>query len=124
MVQCNAGCEVVQAYGPTSEDLALNGSSPGTKALSPQISDDLQVVWIHTVIGEAESLVVQDSVDATSLAELDGKRVAVPFASTAHYSLLAALDREEMTPSDINLPNLSPDAILAAWEREQIAAAR
>src|SRR5690625_7846411 len=76
MVQCNAGCEVVQAYGPTSEDLALNGSSPGTKALSPQISDDLQVVWIHTVIGEAESLVVQDSVDATSLAELDGKRVA------------------------------------------------
>src|SRR5699024_6806709 len=112
------GCvgDGVRALRSDSVNLALIGSSPGTKALSPPISDDLQGVWIHTVISEAESLVVQDSVDATSLAELDGKRVAVPFASTVHYSLLAALDREEMPPSDINLTNLSPDAMLAAWE--------
>ncbi|WP_022917804.1 ABC transporter substrate-binding protein [Ruania albidiflava] len=121
--QFSDGGSVVQAFGSDSVDLALVGSSPGTKALSPPVSDDLQVVWIHDVIGEAESLVVQDSVDATSLPELEGKRVAVPFASTAHYSLLAALDREGMTPSDINLTNLSPDAMLAAWEREEIDAA-
>src|SRR5690625_7835244 len=98
--QFNSGGEVVQAFGSDSVDVALFDSSPGTKALSPPISDDLQVVWIHTVIGEAESLVVEDSVDATSLAALDGKRVAVTFASTEHYSLLAALARGEWTHSD------------------------
>lgn len=121
--QFSSGGDVVQAFGSNSVDLALVGSSPGTKALSPPISDDLKIIWIHDVIGEAESLVVQDSVDATSLPELEGMRVAVPFASTAHYSLLAALDREGMTPSDIDLINLSPDAMLAAWEREEIDAA-
>ncbi len=121
--QFASGGEVVQAFGSDSVDLGLAGSSPTTKSLSPPVSDDLKVIWIHDVIGEAESLVVQDSVDATSLPELEGMRVAVPFASTAHYSLLAALDREGMTPSDINLTNLSPDAMLAAWEREEIDAA-
>lgn len=121
--QFNSGGEVVQAFVTDSVDLGLAGSSPTTKSLSPPVSDDLKVIWIHDVIGEAESLVVQDSVDATSLPDLEGMRVAVPFASTAHYSLLAALDREGMTPSDINLTNLSPDAMLAAWEREEVDAA-
>lgn len=121
--QFSDGGAVVQAFGSDSVDLGLAGSSPTTKSLSPPVSDDLKVIWIHAVIGEAESLVVQDSVDATSLAELEGMRVAVPFASTAHYSLLAALDREGMTPEDVGLTNLSPDAMLAAWEREEIDAA-
>lgn len=121
--QFSSGGEVVRAFGTDSVDVGLAGSSPTTKSLSPPISNDLQVIWIHDVIGEAESLVVQQNVDAGSLPELEGMRVAVPFASTAHYSLLAALDREGMTPSDVELINLSPDAMLAAWEREEIDAA-
>ena len=51
-----------------------------------------QVPWIHDVIGKAEALVVTE--DITSVADLKGKKIATPFASTAHYSLLAALEAE------------------------------
>lgn len=118
----NSGGEVVQAFGSGSVDLGLVGSSPATKTVSPPVSADIKVIWIHDVIGEAESLVVQEGT-AKTLADLKGKKVAVPFASTAHYSLLAALKREGMSPSDIDLINLSPDAMLAAWERKEIDAA-
>lgn len=118
----NSGGEVIQAFGSNSVDLGLVGSSPATKAVSPPNNIEMQVIWIHDVIGEAESLVVQDGA-GESLSDLAGKKVAVPFASTAHYSLLAALEREGMSPADIALTNLSPDAMLAAWERKEIDAA-
>lgn len=121
-VKVASGGEMVQAFGSGSVDLGLVGSSPATKAVSPPNNIDMQVVWIHDVIGEAESLVVQEGA-GESLADLAGKTVAVPFASTAHYSLLAALEREGMSPADINLINLSPDAMLAAWDRGEIDAA-
>lgn len=117
-----SGGEVIQAFGSGSVDLGLVGSSPATKAVSPPVSVDMQVIWIHDVIGDAESLVVQEGA-GESLADLEGKKVAVPFASTAHYSLLAALEREGMAATDLELINLSPDAMLAAWERQEIDAA-
>jgi taurine transport system substrate-binding protein len=49
--------------------------------------------------------------------------VATPFASTAHYSLLAALAQNGLSPKDVQLIDLQPQAILAAWERGDIAAA-
>ena len=46
-----------------------------------------------------------------------------PFASTAHYSLLAALAQNGLSPSDVQLVDLQPQAILAAWDRGDIDAA-
>ena len=51
---------------------------------------EYRVPWIFDVIGAAESLVAKPEI--TSIADLEGKTVATPFASTAHFSLLAALD--------------------------------
>lgn len=120
--QFSSGGDVVQAFGSSSADLGLMGSSPATKAVSAPLDIDMKVVWIHDIIGDAESLVVQEGT-ATSIEDLEGKKVAVPFASTAHYSLLAALERAGMTAADIELMNMSPDAMLAAWERQEIDAA-
>ena len=58
-----------------------------------------------------------------SIAELKGKRIATPFASTAHYSLLAALSQNKLSPNDVQLVDLQPQAILAAWDRGDIDAA-
>ncbi len=58
-----------------------------------------------------------------TIADLRGKRVATPFASTAHYSLLAALAQNGLSPADVQLIDLQPQAILAAWDRGDIAAA-
>lgn len=120
--QFASGAEVVQAFGSGSIDLGLLGSSPMTKLVSPQVGLDAQVVWIHDVIGEAESLVSRTG--AQSLEDLAGATVAVPYGSTAHFSLLNALGEAGLEPgSDLTLINLSPDAMIGAWEREEIDAA-
>jgi taurine transport system substrate-binding protein len=49
--------------------------------------------------------------------------VATPFASTSHYSLLAALDQAGVKESEVNIVDLEPQDILAAWTRGDIDAA-
>lgn len=118
-----SGADVVQAFGAKSIDLALIGSSPATIALSKPLQLPVKVVWVQEVIGTAESLISRDP-SVAKLQDLKGKTVAVPFGSTAHFSLLQALDGAGLTPSkDVKLVNLAPDAILAAWQGKQIDAA-
>ncbi|MFC0675699.1 taurine ABC transporter substrate-binding protein [Brachybacterium hainanense] len=117
----NSGGDVIQAFGSDSLDISLVGSSPAVKAASPPISKDLRVLWIADEIGEAETLVAKDPAVET-LADLTGKTIAVPFGSTAHYSLLTLLGEEGLT-EDVRVINLAPDAILAAWQRGEIDAA-
>ncbi|MBJ7466588.1 MAG: ABC transporter substrate-binding protein, partial [Mycolicibacterium sp.] len=75
------------------------------------------------VAGDNEALVVRNAANVNTIAELRGKRIATPFASTAHYSLLAALSQNGLAPSDVQLIDLQPQAILAAWDRGDIDAA-
>ena len=75
------------------------------------------------VAGDNEALVARNGTNINTIAELRGKRIATPFASTAHYSLLAALSQNRLSPSDVQLVDLQPQAILAAWERGDIDAA-
>jgi taurine transport system substrate-binding protein len=58
-----------------------------------------------------------------TIPQLKGKRIATPFASTAHYSLLAALSQNGLSANDVQLVDLQPQAILAAWDRGDIDAA-
>ena len=121
--QFNSGADVVQAFGSGSIDIGMLGSSPATRALSQPLQLPIKVVWIQEVIGEAESLVVRDPA-ITDVKGLAGKRVAVPFGSTSHFSLLQALSDAGLQPgTDVQLINLAPDAILAAWQGGQIDAA-
>lgn len=75
------------------------------------------------VAGDNEALVARNDSGITTIPELRGKRIATPFASTAHYSLLAALDQNGLSASDVQLIDLQPQAILAAWDRGDIDAA-
>lgn len=121
--QFASGGDVVQAFGANSIDLGLVGSSPAARAVSAPLNLPVQVVWIYEVIGDAESLVARDP-SVKGVADLKGKTVAVPFGSTAHYSLLSALDGAGLRPdTDVKLINLAPDAMSAAWQSGQIDAA-
>lgn len=117
----NSGGDVIQAFGSNSLDISLVGSSPVVKAASPPLNKDVRVIWIGDVIGAAESLVVKDP-EAETLADLSGNTIAVPFGSTAHYSLLTALGDQDLL-SEVRVVNLATDAILAAWQRDEIDAA-
>lgn len=119
----DSGANVVQAYASGDIDLALIGNSPSVLAMSPDNNLDVDVVWIHDVIGDAESLIAKDPA-VESLEDLQGELIGVPFGSTAHYSLLQAILVAGLDPNnDFTITNLEPSAMPAAWTSDGIAAA-
>ncbi|GAA4398834.1 taurine ABC transporter substrate-binding protein [Tsukamurella soli] len=119
--QFTSGGDVIQAFGANSLDIGLLGSAPAAKALSAPLNIDMKIVWIQDLIGPAESLVARDP-SIKTVADLKGKKIGVPFASTSHYSLLTALDKAGIG-GDADVINLTPDAIRGAWVGGQIDAA-
>lgn len=117
----SSGADVVQAFGSGSADVGIVGSGPAVKMLAEPLNLDVKIVWIDDVIGAAESLVGNKNLD--SFNDLTGKKIAVPFGSTAHFSLLSALNESNISSADVQLINLQPDAMLAAWQRHEIDAA-
>ncbi|ADB53258.1 taurine ABC transporter substrate-binding protein [Conexibacter woesei] len=112
----DSGGSVNEAVVANSVDIGLAGSSPVARGLSTPI--EYQVPWIHDVIGRAEALVVKDEIE--SIADLRGKKIATPLASTSHYSLLAALDEAGLSERDVEVIDAEPDDIYAAWSRGDI----
>ena len=80
------------------------------------------MAFVLDVAGDNEALVARNAAGITDVAGLRGKRVATAFASTAHYSLLAALQQAGLSASDVQLIDLQPQASLAAWERGDVDA--
>jgi taurine transport system substrate-binding protein len=112
----DSGGAVNEAVAANAVDIGLAGSSPVSRGLSTPLP--YEVPWIHDVIGKAEALVVKK--DITSVAQLKGKKVATPLASTSHYSLLAALDDAGLSAKDVKVVDAEPDDIYAAWTRGDI----
>ncbi|MEO6083434.1 MAG: glycine betaine ABC transporter substrate-binding protein [Umezawaea sp.] len=75
------------------------------------------------MIGDSEALVARKASGVTTIADLAGRKVAAPFGSTAHYSLLAALQQSGVDPGAVTLVDLEPQNIQAAWQRGDIDAA-
>ena len=93
------------------------------RGLSAPLNIPYKVAFVLDVAGDNEALVARNGSGVNTIAELKGKRVGTPFASTAHYSLLAALAQNNLSANDVQLVDLQPQAILAAWERGDIDAA-
>ncbi|HTU14322.1 MAG TPA: aliphatic sulfonate ABC transporter substrate-binding protein [Solirubrobacterales bacterium] len=120
-VKFDSGGDVNTAVAGGAIDFGLAGSSPVSNGLASGI--EYKVPWIHDVIGTAESLVATSDSGVTDVAGLKGKKVATPLASTSHYSLLVALKDAGLKPTDVQVVDLEPEAILAAWTRGDIDAA-
>lgn len=116
--QFDSGGSVNEAVTAGSVDFGLAGSSPVSRGLSKPLP--YQVPWIHDVIGQAEALVVKPNAGINSLADLKGKKIATPFASTAHFSLLAALQDAGVNEADVKIIDAEPADIYAAWSRGDI----
>lgn len=112
----SSGGDVLTAYGAKSVDMGLTGSNPAVKALSAPLNTTLPAIqntWIFDVIGKGESLIVKS--DIKSPADLKGKKIATPFGSTSHYSLLNWLAQNGLSDTDVTLVNLQPEQMAAAW---------
>lgn len=117
----DSGRDVSNAFASHSIDVASFGSSP----ISLGVSNDLgyEVIFINDVIGTSETLAAKNGSGISTVADLKGKKVATPFASTAHFSLLNALIFDGVEESEVELLDMQPQDILAAWQRGDIDAA-
>ncbi|QLY29928.1 ABC transporter substrate-binding protein [Nocardia huaxiensis] len=118
----DSGADVNTAFVAKQVDFGALGSSPVARGLSAPLSIPYQVAYVLDVAGDNEALVARNGAGIESIGDLRGKRIGTAFASTAHYSLLAALDRNGLSANDVRLVDLQPAASLAAWERGDIDA--
>ncbi len=119
-VQINSASELNTAIAGGSVDFGLVGSSGVATGISTGIS--YEIIWIYDVIGDNEALVVKKASGINSVKDLAGRKVAVPFASTTHYHLLTALRLEGVDPESLEILDMQPPDILAAWQRGDIEA--
>ncbi|WP_173636081.1 taurine ABC transporter substrate-binding protein [Paramixta manurensis] len=112
----DSGASVVRALASGDVQIGNIGSSPLAVAASQQVP--IEVFLLASQLGNSEALVVKKGI--TSPHDLIGKRIAVPFISTTHYSLLAALKHWGIKPGQVQIVNLQPPAIIAAWQRGDI----
>ncbi|MFE7273445.1 ABC transporter substrate-binding protein [Streptomyces sp. NPDC057623] len=122
-IKFDSGASVNQAFIGGSLDVAALGSSPFARGVSGGSPIPYKVAWILDVAGENEALIARKATGISDVAGLKGRKIATPFASTSHYSLLAALETAGLKPSDVELIDLQPQPILAAWQRGDIDAA-
>ena len=112
----DSGASVVRALASGDVQIGNIGSSPLAVAASQKVP--IEVFLLASQLGNSEALVVKKGISGPQ--DLIGKRIAVPFISTTHYSLLAALKHWGIKPGQVQILNLQPPAIIAAWQRGDI----
>ena len=119
--QFGGGGDVIRAMASGDVQLGEAGSAPIATAVSQGL--DVELFWILEDIAAAEALVARAGSGVNSVADLKGKKVATPFVSTSHFHLMYALELAGLKPSDLQVLNMRPPEIAAAWGRGDIDAA-
>jgi taurine transport system substrate-binding protein len=117
----DSGAQVTAALAAGSIDIGIAGSSPLAAAATRKLP--IEAFLIGSLIGDAEALVVRNGSGIQEPKDFVGKKVAVPFVSTTHYSLLFALKHWGVDTTKVEILNLQPPEIAAAFQRGDIDAA-
>jgi len=115
------GPQFIAAMAGGSLDCCAIGAPVILSAIAQRI--DVSMVYVQKVAKTSEALVVKSSAGITSLAALKGKKIGVPFNTTAHFALIGALSKGGLKSTDVELLNMKPDALFATWARNDIDAA-
>ncbi|MRD71986.1 taurine ABC transporter substrate-binding protein [Rhodocyclus tenuis] len=118
--QFAGGGDVIRALASGQVSIGEAGSAPIASAISQGLP--IELFWILDDINEAEALVARDGSNVNSVADLKGKKIGVPFTSTTHFHTLVALQHARVNPNDVQILNLRPPEIAAAWERGNLDA--
>jgi taurine transport system substrate-binding protein len=120
--QFSSAGDISTALASGDVPVGVLGSTGITAAATRGV--DLELFWILDNIGKSEQLVAREGSEIESPKDLAGKNVAVPFVSTAHFHLLMGLEKLwGVDPGDVNLLNMQPPQIVAAWTQGNIDAA-
>lgn len=120
--QFSSAGDISTALASGNVPVGVIGSTGAAAAATRGV--DLQVFWILDNIGRSEALVAREGSGIEKPEDLKGKKVGVPFVSTSHFHLLIGLEKVwKINPRDVNVLNLKPPQIVAAWQRGDIDAA-
>jgi taurine transport system substrate-binding protein len=109
--QFDSGAKVIAAMASGDVHIALAGSAGIATGASQGL--DIQLVWIVEDIAAAEALVAREGSGIAKIEDLAGKKVGVPFV-LGHFGV---------DPNEVEVLNMQPPEIAAAWERGDIDAA-
>ena len=112
------GGDVIKAMASGDVHIGEAGSSPITAAASQ--GQDIKLFWILDDIADAEALIVRNGSGINGVKDMKGKKIATPFVSTAHYQLMALMKVDGVDAKTVNVMNMRPPEIAAAWERGDI----
>jgi len=118
--QFGGGGEVIKAMASGAVQIGEVGSAGVAAAVSR--GEPLELFWILDDIGSAEALVAKNGSGINSVADLKGKKIAMPFNSTTHFHTMVALDQAKINPADVQILNMRPPEVRAAWQRGDIQA--
>lgn len=113
----DSGVDANKALLSNSVDLATMGDTNAVVAMAAAIPAKL--VWVNDVIGSNEALVVKKNLGIRRPQDLRGLKIATPFASTSHYSLMMYLQQQHLT-DQVTLVDMQTPEIVAAWQRGDI----
>jgi taurine transport system substrate-binding protein len=118
--QFGGGGEVIKAMASGAVQLGEVGSAGIAAAVSR--GEPYELFWILDDIGDAEALVAKNGSGINSVADLKGKKIAMPFNSTTHFHTMVALEQAKIDPKDVQILNMRPPEVRAAWQRGDIQA--
>lgn len=120
--QFTSAGDISAAFASGDIPIGVLGSTGIAAATSNGV--DVELFWVLDNIGKSEQLVARNGSGINKPADLVGKKVAVPFVSTSHFHLLIALEKIwHIPPSKVQILNMKPPEIVAAWTRGDIDAA-
>jgi taurine transport system substrate-binding protein len=114
----DSGASVIAALASNAIDIGYAGSSPLAAGVTR--GAPIEAFLVAGLIGKAEGLIARNGSGVNDIKDLVGKKVATPFVSTAHYSLLFALKQAGVDSTKVNVLNLQPPEIAAAFARGDI----
>jgi sulfonate transport system substrate-binding protein len=114
-----SGPPMLEAADAHAIDVGQVGNTP--PIFSAAAHGDIDIVAaLHSPVGDA--LLVPKGSPVTDPAQLRGKTIAVAKGSSAHGTLLGALTRAGLKPSDVTLSYLQPSDASAAFTQGSVAA--
>ncbi|WP_341674763.1 ABC transporter substrate-binding protein [Niveibacterium sp. SC-1] len=120
-VKFGSGGDVNRAVAADQLDFGGVGNPPASIGITRELP--YEGIFVLNMLGAVEGLVGRKSAGVATVKDLVGKSVAVPFGSTTHYLLIAALRDAGIKPSDVKMLDMSPSDAAAAWLRKDIDAA-
>jgi taurine transport system substrate-binding protein len=118
--QFGGGGEVIKAMASGAVQVGEVGSAGIAAAVSR--GEPFELFWILDDIGDAEALVAKNGSGINSVKDLKGKKIAMPFNSTTHFHTMVALEQAGINPKDVQILNMRPPEVRAAWQRGDIQA--